>query len=180
MPAEIDSTIFGFSLVNRINQSIHSELEPSELISEIYKQLHDAISFDALTLSLLTDDLTTVNMFVVSNSGLLRQKRPVGSLTRWVIQQRQLFWTPDDRAEPPPVKSMAADTGSNGRPRAYIFLPVVTHDTPIGVMSIQSYTPGAFTDVHVSIMLAIVTHVAVVLENRRLTTEAFERNDESQ
>jgi len=48
-------------------------------------------------------------------------------------------------------------------------------DRVIGVMSVQSYAPHAYTQEHVGLMMAIANQVAVALENTRLFEQARHR-----
>ncbi|MFN8594972.1 MAG: GAF domain-containing protein [Anaerolineae bacterium] len=161
--------------MSQIGQAIVATLEPGELIEEIYHQTHKVIPANTYTLSLLTDDPNWIDMFAVDEGQIVQERRHIGTLTRWVVEHRTPFATPDDQRQPPPVAVTRIETGVADEPRAYILIPMVTHDKVVGVISVQSYEPDAFNDVHLAMLSAIASHSAIVIENNRLLAQAQHR-----
>ncbi len=168
----------GLNLMSQIDQAIVASLEPRELIWEIYRQTHKVIPADIFSLSLLTDAPDKIDLFAVDEGQIVQDRRPIGSLTRWVVEQRMLFSTPDDQIQPPPVSVTRIQTGVAGEPRAYILIPMITRDKIVGVVSVQSYAPNAFNDTHLAMLSAIASHSAIVIENNRLLAQAKQRTAE--
>ena len=165
----------GLYLMSQIGQAIVATLEPGELIGEIYRQTHKVIPADIFSLSLLTDSPDEIDLFAVDEGQIVQDRRSIGSLTRWVVERRTTFFTPDDQRQSPPVPVTRIETGVTGEPRAYILIPMITHDKIVGVISVQSYEPDAFNDTHLAMLSAIASHSAVVIENNRLLAQAQRR-----
>jgi diguanylate cyclase (GGDEF)-like protein len=62
------------------------------------------------------------------------------------------------------------DFGQRGDPgiRAWLGVPLVMYDEVIGVLSVQSHTPGAFGTDHLRLLEAIGAQAAVAIQNARL------------
>ncbi|MFN8594969.1 MAG: GAF domain-containing protein [Anaerolineae bacterium] len=165
----------GLSLMSQIGQAIVATLEPGKLIEEIYHQTHKVIPANIFTLSLFTDDPNWIDMFAVDKGQVVQERRRIGTLTRWVVEQRTLFSTPDDQVQLPPVPVTRIETDTVEEPRAYILIPMITHDKVVGVISVQSYEPDAFNDMHLAMLSAIASHSAIVIENNRLLAQAQHR-----
>jgi len=52
--------------------------------------------------------------------------------------------------------------------RGWIGLPMLAHGQPIGYLTIDSYTPGAYTEEHARLAQAFANQAAIALENARL------------
>ncbi|HLF28613.1 MAG TPA: GAF domain-containing protein [Anaerolineae bacterium] len=70
------------------------------------------------------------------------------------------------------------DTGIPDEPLAYILIPIITRDKVLGVISVQSYTPNAFNEIHVAMLSAIASQSAVALDNTRLFAQERRRSSE--
>ncbi|HLF28575.1 MAG TPA: GAF domain-containing protein [Anaerolineae bacterium] len=70
------------------------------------------------------------------------------------------------------------DTGIPDEPLAYILIPIITRDKVLGVISVQSYTPNAFNEMHVAMLSAIASQSAVALDNTRLFAQERRRSSE--
>ncbi|HLF28617.1 MAG TPA: hypothetical protein VJG32_19970, partial [Anaerolineae bacterium] len=101
---DLPAFLQGLDVMRRIGQAINAGLDPSALILEIYKQTDEAIPADVFALSLLLANPALVDLFAVDRGRLVRQPgRPIGPLTRWVVERRQPFQTANAQNEPPPV-----------------------------------------------------------------------------
>jgi signal transduction histidine kinase/CheY-like chemotaxis protein len=60
------------------------------------------------------------------------------------------------------MAAMAGDV-----PKSIMYLPLITNDTPIGVISTQSFKKNAYTNYHLNILRNIAIYVATALENAK-------------
>jgi diguanylate cyclase (GGDEF)-like protein/PAS domain S-box-containing protein len=87
-----------------------------------------------------------------------------------VIERRTTVYIPDLLAPDPAAIRVISAGGSETR--SYIGVPLVASDRVIGVLSIQSYEPGAYSPDHIRLLETIATQAAIALENSRLYEQA--------
>jgi signal transduction histidine kinase/ligand-binding sensor domain-containing protein len=62
---------------------------------------------------------------------------------------------------------------AGGRVASMVYLPLTHQGRAVGVLTVQSYTPNAYTDYHVSVLKTLATYAAIALDN----AEAYRRLD---
>ncbi len=152
--------------INSIGQALAAQLELDALVEAVGSKLREV--FDAHVVYIALRDSTGLIRFPYY---LDRTERitiapvPLGKgLTSRVIQSR----------EPLVLKTLQEQIEFGGimfekvPSQAYLGVPLIVGDEVIGVMSVQSYLPNAFTDADVRLLTTLAASVGVALENARL------------
>lgn len=81
----------------------------------------------------------------------------------------------DERDQSPAARSYRASAGGRfGYGRAWLRIPLVHRDRPIGMIGLSHETPGFYTPHHAELALAIGSQAAAAIENARLYARAQE------
>ncbi|HEU5089196.1 MAG TPA: GAF domain-containing protein, partial [Roseiflexaceae bacterium] len=105
----------------------------------------------------------------VDHERLRKATFPKGGWTGWVIDRDDVVHLRDILVdgESIPVQSIALGEEI----RSWVGIPLRSQDTVIGVLSVQSFEPNAFSDQDVQFLLTLGNHRAVALEKARLFGE---------
>ena len=97
------------------------------------------------------------------------QRVPISaSLTGQCLDSDQTFNVADVLERPYSLK-YAPLRGYRGTPmRSLLATPIRINDTPIGVLNVESKTPGAFKAVHERIIAAIASQIAIALQRAQV------------
>ncbi|HEY0852307.1 MAG TPA: GAF domain-containing protein, partial [Bradyrhizobium sp.] len=79
---------------------------------------------------------------------------------------------PDSEAEN--VPAMNRDLARLRGYRSVLFVPLMNHDTAVGIISVTRTTPGAFADHHVQLLQTFADQAVIAIENARLFNETQE------
>jgi transcriptional regulator with GAF, ATPase, and Fis domain len=74
------------------------------------------------------------------------------------------------------VKDYEAKEGNN--PESIIYVPVTQNDKKIGVITVQSYSPNAYTEYHLQILKSLSVYVAIAIDNASLYNNLEQRVEE--
>ena len=87
-------------------------------------------------------------------------------LSGWVMQHREPLLLNDAQRQ----YALYSKTSSYNDPRFHSWLgvPLITYSEVVGVMSVQSEQPQAYTPAHLRVLMTIADQAAVALENARL------------
>jgi signal transduction histidine kinase/ActR/RegA family two-component response regulator len=155
-------------------------LEPKELIQSILDQIGQVIPSDARNLMLVAGD----QIQVVSGMGyerfgaqaLLHELRlPMDSLA--TIRQMR------DTGHPVVISDTATYPGWMAMPglewlRSYVGAPIIARGQLVGVMNVDSATPGFFTQEHADQLEAFASQAAIALQNSQLLQETRRRAEQ--
>ena len=163
------------AMLNRISLAITMGLDMQTVLRTLLEQCQLVAPVDCFYVSLYdqTNELVTVPFYYENgqySTGISRDIQQNPGLTGEVIQNRQMLYLADtfDTEYPTPTRMLRA----GGREaRSYIGLPLILRDKVIGVLSIQSYQPNAYTQPQLQIMEMIAIQAAIAIENARLYAE---------
>lgn len=171
------------SSLNKITLNTSSVLDKDELIKRLYEQVCQILAFDSFLAALYEADTHEYRIEYAVEEGVLLDEwagRQLsieeGGLTGWVLMQRQPLLVNDLEQEPLPTEPKHGSRQA----RSWLGVPMITRDRIIGVLSVQSFQPYAFTEIQLHFMEALAGQVAVGLENARLFAETRQRADELQ
>jgi PAS domain S-box-containing protein len=169
------------STLLHISQTVASTLELQPLLNVILDQLIAVTQCSGASIILLDDD----ELEIVEAKGVVGGE-PVRHL-RFPVQAFGPFWQklaahkpliiPDVRADVPEANLFRVATGSLlattlAYVRCWMGIPLILRDEVIGVLSITSAEPGAFSQAQAELTLTIANQAAVAIENARLYERA--------
>ena len=91
-------------------------------------------------------------------------------LTGYIIQAKQTLYIPDVFKQESSIPSLIR-MGGDELTRSYIGIPLILRDKVIGVMSVQSYEPNAYSTNQIRMLEAVAMQAGIAIENARLYGE---------
>lgn len=98
----------------------------------------------------------------------IRESPGLGGL---IINSQQTLYIPD-LLSLEAVKTYQIFHTSGTPTRSYVGVPMIIGERVVGVISIQSYHPNAYTSEHIRLLETIATQAAIAIENSRLYAKA--------
>ena len=165
----------GIADLSELGRALQTSLRIDDILRLIYRQISSAMDVSTmyiarynsvsreLTFDYIVEEGKPLSSFSVPESGdmglagwILRAKKPL--LIRDLEKEEDLL----------PGKPL-----SLGRPtRSFLGVPLLSDGKVLGVLSVQSYTPNAFTEESLELLTLIGTQVSAALENASLYRSA--------
>ncbi|MCZ7546545.1 MAG: GAF domain-containing protein [Anaerolineae bacterium] len=147
--------------VDKVLRLVHRQLSELMDVSTFYIALYDTET-DSVHFRLSFDRGAPLEPFTV---------KAAGTLVGWVIAHQQTVVIVDTERQEPPVPLSV-----RGSPmRSLLLVPLSAGDQIVGVLSVQSETPDAFSDDDALLVEAIASQTAVVIRNAQLFDETEHR-----
>jgi sigma-B regulation protein RsbU (phosphoserine phosphatase) len=153
-------------------RAVSSSLDLDEVMSALLTTLEKVVPYDAVGVYLL--DRETHAMIDVEHRGYppkvagLLSEQPGRGLTGWVAKHRQSVNVGDVQRDPRYLEVRAST-------RSEVAVPLVRADDVIGVITLESDQPNAFSDHQVSVLEIFAEHVASAITNARLHEQQRQR-----
>ncbi len=167
--------------INIIGRAITNRLELDSVLTTLRLQCQQiAPMIDVFSVALYDEHTETFNFLQFFDRGELRSDKTrhihkkEGGITAEVIKTRQTIYIPDV-ITPQSQQAHTILHTSKERARAYVGLPLLIGEASIGVLSVQSYQPGAFSAQHIELLETIALQAAIALHNARLFEEVNRR-----
>ncbi|MBN1476410.1 PAS domain S-box protein [Candidatus Sumerlaeota bacterium] len=166
-------------VLNRVAHLTTGSLTPEEMCDRLLSVVRDAMPCDAFTLDSYSEELDSTQGIASYDTidGVLQrvacEEVPLESGSRLravVIQGRRPLLIHRENLE---IESQPyVPFGDAGRPSAsLLWAPLVVGNHVVGVLSVQSYAPHAYTDDDVGLLEAIAHQVGPALEAATLSTQ---------
>lgn len=160
-------------VLNEISRALATTLELDELFPALDARVRRLMSADVFVVGLLNEDHTTLDVpfMIEADERLAPRTLPLeGTLSERVVHTRQPLYEPDFRAAAAQQRFGRADRS----PAAILIVPLQVSQHVIGVLSVQSYEPNAYTPAQIGLLEAVGRSAAVAINNARL----YEREKE--
>ncbi len=162
-----------FLVINRINTIITSGLDLDHVLKILHEQCSLVVPSDVFYVALYDEitDLIHLPLYFEREYQTLspRDVHKQPGITGHVIETKRTLYLPDVRYQSSNIPSIIR---MGGEPtRSYIGIPLVLRDKVIGVMSVQSYEPNAYTTNQIRMLEAVAMQAAIAIENARLYGE---------
>jgi len=161
--------------VNRIGLSINSDLDLKGVLRALYEQINRMLDIDSFYVALYGAGSGMIEFpLLVGREGIVdlapRPIDEVPGLTGYIIDSRQSLHLADIRSLPEdtPFDIVFVDEDPTN---SYIGVPLMSRDEVIGVLSVQSSRPNAYSEEDLRLLETVATQAATAIENAR----AYER-----
>ena len=163
-------------ILNRLGLAITSGLDFEHVLTTLYEQCTQVMPADTFYVALYNHVTGNIEFPLFYDQGIFRQVGPFNilenpGLTSWVLREKRTFYLKDslDPEESGPYHLVRF----GGVPtRSYVGVPLILRDQTVGVLSIQSTRPSAYSTEQVSLLETIAVQAAIAIENARLYQEA--------
>ena len=169
-------------LLGEIGQDITANRSIEEITSSVYENVNTLMDAPLFSIGIYDPETRTLNLpsTIEKDKQLPPHNYPIdedGRLATWCFKNDKEVFINNFHGEfikyfphlQPPSPKVGADSHS------IIYLPIYTHDNPIGVITVQSFRKYAYSEYHLSILRNLAIYVAIALEN----AEAYQRLEKS-
>ena len=158
--------------VCNIGRAVATEMDLLDLLDLIYRETGRVMQTDAFMMGLYDPREECLRFELIYDQGerqepLVLYKKEGWGLSGRVFEERQPLLFSDLLEEGLPREAIPLGE----IPRSWLGVPLVARDRAVGVISVQSYAPNAFSPTDQHILEAIASQAAVALENLFLRRE---------
>ncbi len=161
-----------------IGLATSSSLSLDQVLTSIYEQCKIALPCEHFYVALHRADEPTITFPIFIGQGKRLQVPPVEfaaneGFTAYIIRQRCPLMVQDvsNVHKTLPIRPM---TVTDTPPDNYLGVPLILRDQVIGVLSVQSSDPAAYSKDHMRLLSTIAAQAAIAIENARLYTTVQE------
>jgi PAS domain S-box-containing protein len=148
-------------------------LDPDALLAELDRQVRRLIPADAVYITMFDPDKQELEVVLGTTDDLEAREKIIGmrlplagaGLLPWVARTGQTLYVGDVLSDPLPVPPLRFGQVAK---RACLGVPLLSHERLVGVISMQSNRPHAFSDEDRRLLEALAAPIAIALENARL------------
>jgi len=160
------------AVLNRIALAITEGLTMERLLPTLHQQCQQIAPIDIFYVALYDERTWQRTLVYFDDRGETRTTPPTDirvapGLTGYIIQTRQTLYLPDtlDPDHPPPVPVIRI----GGQPsRSFVGVPLILRDHVIGVISMQSYQPNAYSPQQIHLLELVAVQAAIAIANAQL------------
>jgi serine phosphatase RsbU (regulator of sigma subunit)/putative methionine-R-sulfoxide reductase with GAF domain len=145
-----------------------TRLDEAEILDLVYRYASRVADTSNFAISLIDERTHEVDLVILFRDGGRQPPRHYerwGGLAGWVVEQRRPLLAVDLLKEPLPVRGLLLTAKKT---RSALFVPLLTKEKTLGVMSFQSHVPGTFTREHERLFFGLATQAAVEIEQARV------------
>lgn len=161
-----------------------SQLDENILLQLLYKQVHPFLKPDTFLVAIYDElDGEFHVRFAMEHGavmeGLLHQRFPInaGGLTGWVIRNRRPLHLNDiARDKLPDTPILLYQNQQNTH--SWLGIPLIVKDRVLGALSIQSFSPNAFSEEQRKFLETLTNQAAIALDNANLFETLDKRAEE--
>jgi len=158
------------SLLNTISNALSSTLNLDDLLEIIFREIMRAIRSDAFFIALYDIDNNEIEFKINMDKGTRERsyKQTLGTgLTANVIMNKKPLLIRDLENEKTDLPSTEV-WGTMDLPASWLGVPILYGGIVLGVISVQMYTPNAYSVVEQNLLSTIADEVAISIANSRL------------
>lgn len=145
-----------------------ARLDEPQILELIYQYASRVTDTSNFAISLIDEHTEQVDLSLWFRDGVRQTPRRyprMEGLAGWVAEQRRSLLVRDINTESLPVRGLLHTAQ---RTRSAVFVPLMTREKVLGVVSLQSVSPHRFTRDHERILIAMAQQAAVAIEQARL------------
>ncbi len=170
------------STLMEISQVVNSTLHYEEVLERILEQMERVLDFDSATILLPAPGCIDGSRMIVSAThGLHRTPRGLelrfneSNLGMRVYQSGHPIVVDDVQTNP--LWYTPYNAGIAGQTRSWIGVPMLVQDRVIGLITLDKFTPGFYSEADATTAFAVARQAAIAVENARLHAEAEDALD---
>ena len=161
-------------MVNEISTKITSGLDLERLLQALYEECQRIGDTDQFYVSLYdyaTEMLSFPFNYEDGHPSPIpsRPNHTVQGFTEYILEHRQTLHIPDTTNLPP---EGALNRKPDDPTRSYIGVPLMVQDRVVGVLSMQSHRPSAYTLEQIHTLELLATQAAIAIQNAQLFEQA--------
>ncbi len=161
--------------LNRIGLAITSALDLNEVLNALYERIRAILHMRTFYVALYDESsgLVEFPLFVEGNQAVdvePRNVREQPGLTGHIIETREPHYIPDTDSEAEEDAQLNIVIGEE-HTRSFLGVPLMARGEVLGVLSVQSAEPNAYSEAELELLTTIATQASIAIQNAR----AYER-----
>jgi PAS domain S-box-containing protein len=163
--------------VSKVGLAITSGLDMSAVLSAVHNQCMQVAKVDAFYLALYNDQDGTISFPLMNVNGInydmpTRNISTNPGLTGQVIHQVHYLYLPDLLSpDPQQINAKIIPAPDGEQMRSFLGVPLCLGERVIGVLSMQSFSAGAYSREQIQMLETVATQATIAIENARLYSE---------
>lgn len=157
------------ALSDAVSAIAAASLDEDELCRLVYERAAQVVDASDFQLGLFDGSRYVIKLRYrqgVAQPGSQFDLSETGGIVGWLRDHGQPLIVYDFRIEMDNLPAKPRYSSANP-PRSAVFVPMVTRDTVIGALAIQSERPNAYTDAHLRMLSIIANQAAAAIQNAR-------------
>lgn len=165
-----------FSALYKISRAVLSSLDLDEVLHNLLDTCLELLPIDAFYVAVYDEETYTVSHPIFYDRGTYhrhapRDVRTTPGLSGYVILTRRTLYLPDTHAPDVDPRFKVIRSGETPT-RTYMGTPLIARGRVVGVASMQSYQPYAFSSEQIRFFEILAAQAALAVDNSRLYTRA--------
>ncbi len=177
-------------LLSEIGREITSSLEVETIFDKLYERVNQLADADVFGVGLYHPDRHLIEYRLAIEKGkryapYTRDTSNPDQLPVWCIEHRQPVFINDLSTEYTKYvkafdeESRQLEDGSmSQKPQSIIYLPLVSKDRVLGIITIQSFEKNAYTEHHLNVMQSLASYTAIAVDNAAAYRQLNEQEHE--
>lgn len=170
---ELEISRNNINVLSEIGQEITSSLSIEKIIEKVYENVNKLMDASVFTIGIYNEEENQLDFIGTIENG---EKIPFLSveltgndrLPSKCFNERKIIFIKEYQEEykkysptqPTPIAGIASES--------IIYIPLISKDKPIGVITVQSVRKNAFTEYHLNILQSVAIYAAIAIENAQL------------
>ncbi|HWY12408.1 MAG TPA: GAF domain-containing protein [Bacteroidia bacterium] len=171
-------------ILSQIGKDISTTFSINEIIDKVYENLNTLMDATCFSIGIFREKSNEIVFpaTIEKKKHLLPYSYNLKDIDRpavWCYTSQQDYIInsfSEEFVKSKKVKDFEAKEGKN--PESIIYVPVTQNDKKIGVITVQSYVPNAYTNYHLQILKNLSVYVAIAIDNASLYNNLEQRVEE--
>ncbi|HTK08731.1 MAG TPA: GAF domain-containing protein [Ktedonobacteraceae bacterium] len=175
--------LYRYKEVARIGQEINQEIStPEKLFEKLRGLVIDILDAHRSFYLALYDPTTNTRDIYITDEGrtIYLPGRLLGGASGFVLERKQSVMISCWSQETATSTFQILPIEGTEPKESFIFVPLLLHDTPLGVISIQHPLPNVYTEEDLAIVQVLANHIAQAINNMRLYNNLSQLNQTGQ
>jgi serine phosphatase RsbU (regulator of sigma subunit)/methyl-accepting chemotaxis protein len=180
---QLEQSFENIKLLNRIGQSITSNLTIENIIETVYISIHALIEdANSLAIGIYNETHNQLDFFTEKGDGtgkIVTSHQSLNddkSLSVYCFVNQEVVIIQDIQQEYENYFATDISLKDYGNRRAFVYIPLTSSQQRIGLLTVQSTEINAFTEYHVDILRNIAIFTTIALENSNAYIQINEQN----
>ena len=167
---ELSRQYTNLELLSKIGRDITANLTLESLLDSIYEKLNELMDAAVLGFGIFEKDKNRLEFPVLISKGKKISIPPVdytdkNSLAVQCLSENREIKIDDFKEEYSDVRDSWKPPVKGDDSMSIIFIPLIHHDNPLGVLTVQSVNPRAYNEYHLNILRNLAIYAKIALEN---------------
>lgn len=180
---QLEGTYQNVKLLSEIGQQITSTLSLEKIIETVYENVNTLMDATTFTIGVFNKEENRLDIPLTIEKGvkvnatffLLDEDN---RLAVWCFKHQKEIIINDYQTEYNKYVKSIQRPKTGEQAESLIYLPLMTSDGPIGVITVQSFRKHIYTSYHIDILRSLGSYITIAIQNSvsyRKMTEAFEQ-----